>query len=272
MLDVRDLSVFYGEARALRGVDLQIGDGEIVSVVGPNGAGKSTLVNALAGLLVDRLRRDRDGRRRPDAPRGARGRRARRRDRAGGAADLCGDERARQPRPRRVPADSPPVPRRASRARPRALPDPRGAGRAARRDAERRRAADAGAGPCAHVRAEAPAPRRAVTRPGPGRRRHAVRCAGRDQRRRRLDPARGAERDARAGRLPARATSSARAGSSSRARRQRCSRTPRSAVSASASDAHAAPRHPGRGGASSVGTASRCAGRRRRGRSCRRRR
>jgi branched-chain amino acid transport system ATP-binding protein len=54
LLDVRKLSAYYGEARALREVDLQIGDGEIASVVGPNGAGKSTLVNALAGLLRDR--------------------------------------------------------------------------------------------------------------------------------------------------------------------------------------------------------------------------
>jgi branched-chain amino acid transport system ATP-binding protein len=54
LLDVRKLSVFYGEARALREVDLRIEDGEIASVVGPNGAGKSTLVNAVAGLLRDR--------------------------------------------------------------------------------------------------------------------------------------------------------------------------------------------------------------------------
>ncbi len=54
MLDVKGLTVFYGEARALRGVDLRIEDGEIVSVVGPNGAGKTTLVNAIAGLVRDR--------------------------------------------------------------------------------------------------------------------------------------------------------------------------------------------------------------------------
>jgi branched-chain amino acid transport system ATP-binding protein len=54
MLGVRRLSVFYGEAQALREVDLRIEDGEMVSVVGPNGAGKTTLVNALAGLLTDR--------------------------------------------------------------------------------------------------------------------------------------------------------------------------------------------------------------------------
>ena len=54
LLDVKGLNVFYGEARALRGVDLRIEDGVIASVVGPNGAGKSTLVKALVGLLRDR--------------------------------------------------------------------------------------------------------------------------------------------------------------------------------------------------------------------------
>jgi branched-chain amino acid transport system ATP-binding protein len=57
MLTVSDLNVYYGEARALRGVALRIDKGEIVSVVGPNGAGKTTLVNALAGLLRDRTGR-----------------------------------------------------------------------------------------------------------------------------------------------------------------------------------------------------------------------
>jgi branched-chain amino acid transport system ATP-binding protein len=54
VLEVKGLSAFYGDAQALRGLDLRIEDGEIVSVVGPNGAGKTTLVNALAGLLMDR--------------------------------------------------------------------------------------------------------------------------------------------------------------------------------------------------------------------------
>jgi branched-chain amino acid transport system ATP-binding protein len=54
MLEVDGLSVFYGEARALAGVDLRIEAGELVSIVGPNGAGKSTLVGAVAGLLRDR--------------------------------------------------------------------------------------------------------------------------------------------------------------------------------------------------------------------------
>jgi branched-chain amino acid transport system ATP-binding protein len=54
LLDIRNLSVYYGEARAVRGIDLRLEEGELTSIVGPNGAGKSTLVNALAGLLRDR--------------------------------------------------------------------------------------------------------------------------------------------------------------------------------------------------------------------------
>ncbi|HYC66512.1 MAG TPA: ATP-binding cassette domain-containing protein, partial [Reyranellaceae bacterium] len=51
MLEVRDLEVRYGPAQALWGVSLDVGAGELVSVVGPNGAGKTTLINTLAGLL-----------------------------------------------------------------------------------------------------------------------------------------------------------------------------------------------------------------------------
>lgn len=50
MLEVRGLEAAYGEALALRSIDMRVEDGEIVAVVGPNGAGKSTLVNVIAGL------------------------------------------------------------------------------------------------------------------------------------------------------------------------------------------------------------------------------
>jgi branched-chain amino acid transport system ATP-binding protein len=50
VLEVRGLDVRYGEARALVGVDIDVAEREIVSIVGPNGAGKSTLVNTLAGI------------------------------------------------------------------------------------------------------------------------------------------------------------------------------------------------------------------------------
>jgi branched-chain amino acid transport system ATP-binding protein len=50
VLSVSNLSVNYGKVQALRGVDLQIEEGEIVSVIGPNGAGKSTLANTISGF------------------------------------------------------------------------------------------------------------------------------------------------------------------------------------------------------------------------------
>ena len=51
MLELRDLEVAYGQARALWGVTLRLGAGELLCVVGPNGAGKTTLINAIAGVL-----------------------------------------------------------------------------------------------------------------------------------------------------------------------------------------------------------------------------
>ena len=51
MLQVEALSVHRGSVQALRDVSLNVGEGEIVSLVGSNGAGKSTLLYTLAGVL-----------------------------------------------------------------------------------------------------------------------------------------------------------------------------------------------------------------------------
>ena len=50
MLEVRGLRAGYGAVEVLRGIDLDVGAGEIVAVLGSNGAGKSTLNNNLSGL------------------------------------------------------------------------------------------------------------------------------------------------------------------------------------------------------------------------------
>ena len=54
MLEVRDLSVCYGDAQALDRVSLSVGAGEIVALVGANGAGKTSLIRTVAGILKPR--------------------------------------------------------------------------------------------------------------------------------------------------------------------------------------------------------------------------
>ncbi|MBQ7437233.1 MAG: ABC transporter ATP-binding protein [Oscillospiraceae bacterium] len=51
MLEVKDLHVSYGGIRALRGVNLEVPDGRIVTLIGANGAGKSTLLRTISGLV-----------------------------------------------------------------------------------------------------------------------------------------------------------------------------------------------------------------------------
>ena len=54
MLEIRGLSVFYGDAQALDSVDLDVAAGEIVAIVGANGAGKTSLIRTVAGILKPR--------------------------------------------------------------------------------------------------------------------------------------------------------------------------------------------------------------------------
>jgi branched-chain amino acid transport system ATP-binding protein len=54
MLEIRDLHVSYGNIHALRGIDLDVNEGEIVAILGPNGAGKSTLIKTIIGVLSSR--------------------------------------------------------------------------------------------------------------------------------------------------------------------------------------------------------------------------
>ncbi|MGO1252774.1 ABC transporter ATP-binding protein [Alcaligenes aquatilis] len=51
MLDIRGLDVAYGGIRAVRGLDLRVGKGELVCLIGANGAGKSTTLRAITGLV-----------------------------------------------------------------------------------------------------------------------------------------------------------------------------------------------------------------------------
>ena len=49
LLAVRGVKAFYGHMMALKGVDLEVNEGEIVTLIGANGAGKSTLMMTICG-------------------------------------------------------------------------------------------------------------------------------------------------------------------------------------------------------------------------------
>ena len=52
LLDVSDLHAYYGKSHILHGVDMKVGEGEIVSLLGRNGSGRSTTVKAIMGLVA----------------------------------------------------------------------------------------------------------------------------------------------------------------------------------------------------------------------------
>ena len=51
LLEVKDLSVYYGVICALKGINFEVGEGEIVSLIGANGAGKTTTMQSVVGLI-----------------------------------------------------------------------------------------------------------------------------------------------------------------------------------------------------------------------------
>lgn len=51
MLKIKDMNVYYGAIHALKGISLEINEGEIVTLIGANGAGKSTTLRTISGLL-----------------------------------------------------------------------------------------------------------------------------------------------------------------------------------------------------------------------------
>jgi branched-chain amino acid transport system ATP-binding protein len=61
VLAARGISVAFGGLRALDGVDLEVGEGQLVGLIGPNGAGKTTFIDAISGFVPYRGRVELDG-------------------------------------------------------------------------------------------------------------------------------------------------------------------------------------------------------------------
>ena len=51
MIEIENLTMCYGELRAVDGLSLEVGKGELFAFLGPNGAGKTTTIKTLTGLL-----------------------------------------------------------------------------------------------------------------------------------------------------------------------------------------------------------------------------
>ena len=54
LLEVSDIHTYYGAIHALKGISIEVNDGEIVTLIGANGAGKSTTLNTICGLTPPR--------------------------------------------------------------------------------------------------------------------------------------------------------------------------------------------------------------------------
>jgi branched-chain amino acid transport system ATP-binding protein len=52
LLKIKDLNVYYGAIHALKGISLEVNEGEIVTLIGSNGAGKSTTIKTISGLIA----------------------------------------------------------------------------------------------------------------------------------------------------------------------------------------------------------------------------
>jgi branched-chain amino acid transport system ATP-binding protein len=54
VLKVDNINVYYGEIHAVKGVSIEVGEGDIVTIIGSNGAGKSTILQTISGLMRSR--------------------------------------------------------------------------------------------------------------------------------------------------------------------------------------------------------------------------
>ena len=54
LLEVKNLEVYYGVIRALKGISFEVNEGEIVTLIGANGAGKTTAMQSIIGHIPSR--------------------------------------------------------------------------------------------------------------------------------------------------------------------------------------------------------------------------
>ena len=54
MLEVKNIQTYYGNIQALKGVSIEISEGEIITLIGANGAGKSTTLMSISGIVPPR--------------------------------------------------------------------------------------------------------------------------------------------------------------------------------------------------------------------------
>ena len=52
MLEIKDLSVYYGVIQALKGISFEVNEGEVIALIGANGAGKTTTLHTVSGLIA----------------------------------------------------------------------------------------------------------------------------------------------------------------------------------------------------------------------------
>ena len=143
MLGIKGLRSGYGKIEVLHDLDMDIEQGQIVTLIGANGAGKTTLLKTISGLLRPSAGTHRIRRRQHRAPAAAQDRRARHQPRARGPRHPQAHDRDRQPAHGRLCAQRRRG-RRRHRERADALPGARRTAPADGRHAQRRRAADAG--------------------------------------------------------------------------------------------------------------------------------
>ena len=69
LLELDDIHTYYGNIEALKGISLEVKEGEIVTLIGSNGAGKSTTLRSISGLTPPRRARSASTARRSARPR-----------------------------------------------------------------------------------------------------------------------------------------------------------------------------------------------------------